>query len=100
MTTALAGRRIVLDCRWLGFGGPGRVIELLLRRLGDEPPAGNWILWDARIESRRSVSATRRLRPGTATRARPWGSVTSAVSLAATSSSTPIRFGRFGRDDP
>jgi glycosyltransferase involved in cell wall biosynthesis len=45
MTTALAGRRIVLDCRWLGFGGPGRVVELLLRRLGDEPPAGNWILW-------------------------------------------------------
>lgn len=35
----------MLDCRWLGMGGPGRVTELLLRGLADLEPAGRWVLW-------------------------------------------------------
>ncbi len=36
----------MLDCRWLGYGGAGRVTELLLGELRDRPPAsGRWILW-------------------------------------------------------
>jgi glycosyltransferase involved in cell wall biosynthesis len=42
---ALEGRRIVLDCRWLGLGGAGRVTELLLRELQASPPPGDWVLW-------------------------------------------------------
>jgi alpha-1,3-rhamnosyl/mannosyltransferase len=45
MTQALDGHRIVLDCRWLGLGGAGRVTELLLRELQASPPAGAWVLW-------------------------------------------------------
>ena len=37
--------RIVLDCRWLGLGGAGRVTELLLRELQASPPPGEWVLW-------------------------------------------------------
>lgn len=36
---------VVLDCRWLGNGGPGRTTELVLRALGEHPPAGRWVLW-------------------------------------------------------
>ena len=36
---------VVLDCRWLGNGGPGRTTELVLRALGAHPPAGRWVLW-------------------------------------------------------
>jgi glycosyltransferase involved in cell wall biosynthesis len=36
---------IVLDCRWLGIGGPGRTTELILRGLTFEPPSGRWLLW-------------------------------------------------------
>jgi glycosyltransferase involved in cell wall biosynthesis len=39
------GPTVLLDCRWLGYGGAGRVTELLLRELRDRPPAGRWILW-------------------------------------------------------
>ena len=41
----LAGRRVLVDCRWLGRGGAGRVTAVLLRELGDRPPAGEWVLW-------------------------------------------------------
>jgi len=41
----LSGKRIVLDCRWLGMGGAGRVTELLLAELQDDPPPGEWVLW-------------------------------------------------------
>jgi glycosyltransferase involved in cell wall biosynthesis len=42
----LAGLTVLLDCRWLGHGGAGRVTELLLGELCDRPPAsGRWILW-------------------------------------------------------
>ena len=49
---ALADARIVLDCRWLGLGGAGRVTELLLHELQIAPPPGNWVLWGdpARLE--------------------------------------------------
>lgn len=40
-----ARRTVVLDCRWLGIGGPGRATELLLRGLAEDPPAGRWVLW-------------------------------------------------------
>jgi len=36
---------VVLDCRWLGIGGPGRTTELVLRGLAEAPPPGPWILW-------------------------------------------------------
>ncbi len=36
---------VVLDCRWLGIGGAGRVTELLLAGLRDAPPSGTWLLW-------------------------------------------------------
>ncbi len=37
---------VLLDCRWLGHGGAGRVTELLLGELRDRAPAsGRWILW-------------------------------------------------------
>lgn len=36
---------VVMDCRWLGIGGPGRTTELVLRGLADSPPAGRWVLW-------------------------------------------------------
>lgn len=36
---------VVLDCRWLGIGGPGRTTELVLRGLAESPPPGHWVLW-------------------------------------------------------
>ena len=36
---------VVLDCRWLGIGGPGRTTELVLRGLAEAPPRGRWVLW-------------------------------------------------------
>jgi glycosyltransferase involved in cell wall biosynthesis len=41
----LAGVRILLDCRWLGRGGPGRVTEMLLDELRQRRPGGVWQLW-------------------------------------------------------
>lgn len=38
-------RTIVLDCRWLGIGGPGRTTEFALRGLGQARPEGRWVLW-------------------------------------------------------
>ena len=39
-------RTILLDCRWLGHGGAGRVTELLLGELRDRPPKSHrWLLW-------------------------------------------------------
>ncbi len=42
---SLDGKRILLDCRWLGLGGAGRATELLLRGLGELGPPGQWTLW-------------------------------------------------------
>jgi glycosyltransferase involved in cell wall biosynthesis len=42
----LAGQTVLLDCRWLGYGGAGRVTELLLGEMRARPPSsGRWILW-------------------------------------------------------
>lgn len=38
-------RSIVLDCRWLGIGGPGRTIELVLRGLAQTGTGRKWLLW-------------------------------------------------------
>lgn len=35
----------MLDTRWLGRGGPGRVTEMLLGGLVQDPPPGRWVLW-------------------------------------------------------
>jgi glycosyltransferase involved in cell wall biosynthesis len=40
-----ADRTVVLDCRWLGIGGPGRTTEFALRGLALDPPPGRWVLW-------------------------------------------------------
>lgn len=37
--------RILIDCRWLGHAGPGRVTELLLRGLAEIPTDARWVLW-------------------------------------------------------
>jgi len=45
-TDDFVGLTILLDCRWLGHGGAGRVTELLLGEMRDRPPSsGRWILW-------------------------------------------------------
>lgn len=48
-TPSVAGMRastsVMLDCRWLGHGGAGRITELLLLDLVAEPPDGYWTLW-------------------------------------------------------
>jgi glycosyltransferase involved in cell wall biosynthesis len=36
---------VLLDCRWLSIGGPGRTTELLLRGMAEAPPAEPWVLW-------------------------------------------------------
>ena len=36
---------VVLDCRWLSIGGPGRTTELLLRGLAAGPAPEGWVLW-------------------------------------------------------
>jgi glycosyltransferase involved in cell wall biosynthesis len=36
---------ILLDARWLGIGGPGRVAENLLQGLRELHPAGRWVVW-------------------------------------------------------
>ena len=38
-------RTVVLDCRWLGFTGAGRVVELLLQGCRERPPNHRWVLW-------------------------------------------------------
>src|SRR5687768_6578334 len=43
--SGLARSRVLLDCRWLGIGGAGRVTELLLTGLQAVDPPGRWLLW-------------------------------------------------------
>jgi glycosyltransferase involved in cell wall biosynthesis len=46
----------MLDCRWLGHGGAGRVTELLLTELRENPPRSyRWLLWGDREALRRLV---------------------------------------------
>ncbi len=35
----------VVDARWLGIGGPGRVAEHLLQGLHELEPPGDWVVW-------------------------------------------------------
>jgi glycosyltransferase involved in cell wall biosynthesis len=42
---SLDDRLRLIDARWLGRGGPGRVTELLLTGLVECPPRGRWVLW-------------------------------------------------------
>ena len=50
----------MLDCRWLGLGGAGRVTEFLLREFRNAPPPGHWLLWGRRdrIEPLRFAGAS------------------------------------------
>jgi glycosyltransferase involved in cell wall biosynthesis len=36
---------VVIDCRWLGYSGVGRVTELFLEGLSELAPQGRWTLW-------------------------------------------------------
>jgi alpha-1,3-rhamnosyl/mannosyltransferase len=36
---------ILMDARWLGIGGPGRVAEHLLQGLHELDPPGSWVVW-------------------------------------------------------
>ncbi|MFZ0668177.1 MAG: glycosyltransferase family 1 protein [Acidimicrobiales bacterium] len=38
-------RRVLVDCRWLGYSGVGRVTEMLLTGLKELEPDGKWVLW-------------------------------------------------------
>ena len=43
MTTARP--RVVVDCRWIGLGGVGRVTELLISGIRDRADLCEWVLW-------------------------------------------------------
>ena len=45
MSASAGAADVVLDCRWLPLWGAGRVSELLLRGLAEDPPPGSWTLW-------------------------------------------------------
>lgn len=52
MTSAPGGStRAVLDCRWLGIGGAGRMTELALRGLAERPAPIRWVLWGKEAET-------------------------------------------------
>jgi len=36
---------VVIDCRWIGYSGVGRITELLLAGLNELSPPGAWTLW-------------------------------------------------------
>src|SRR5262249_44777471 len=46
--------QVLLDCRWLPIKGAGRLTELLLRGLRDDPPPGRWVLWGPPDVARRA----------------------------------------------
>lgn len=39
--------RVLLDARWIGRGGAGRVTEMVLQGLKASPPRGDWTVWGA-----------------------------------------------------
>jgi len=43
--SANADDPILIDARWLGIGGPGRVAEHLLQGLHTLDPPGRWVVW-------------------------------------------------------
>lgn len=43
--SAPIGAPVLVDARWLGIGGPGRVAENLLRGLQEVAPPGSWVVW-------------------------------------------------------
>jgi glycosyltransferase involved in cell wall biosynthesis len=43
---------ILVDCRWSGRAGVGRVTDSLLTAWSERPPEGNWILWGPESVSR------------------------------------------------
>jgi len=43
--SANADGPMLVDARWLGIGGPGRVAEHLLQGLHDLAPPGRWVVW-------------------------------------------------------
>lgn len=70
--SVLQGRTVVVDCRWLGNGGPGRATELLLRGLGELEPPGRWLLWGGR-ETERYAWKGAEWRPVSGSPKRWWG---------------------------
>lgn len=60
---AAVGPTVVLDCRWQGMGGAGRVTELLLAGLRDTPPPGTWLLWGDAERLRRAAWPSARVVP-------------------------------------
>jgi glycosyltransferase involved in cell wall biosynthesis len=39
------GPTCLIDCRWIGFTGIGRITEFLLEGMQEREPSGHWILW-------------------------------------------------------
>lgn len=90
----LADRTIVLDCRWLGMGGAGRVTELLLREFQDAPPPGDWILWGRRSRIEALAFGDARITDSTIDPHSLMGSEPCTRSPLEISSSTCTRSGR------
>ncbi len=57
------GPTVVVDCRWLGIGGPGRTTELMLRGLAEAPPLGRWVLWGPEVITSRLAWPDARIVP-------------------------------------
>jgi len=45
MTNPIPNSPVLVDARWLGIGGPGRVAEHLLQGLHEIDPPGSWVVW-------------------------------------------------------
>jgi len=71
-TVLTTDARILLDCRWLGVSGVGRVTELLLRGLHELQPRGRWILWGGDAVGATLWDGARHARDATSPRVR-WG---------------------------
>jgi glycosyltransferase involved in cell wall biosynthesis len=51
---------VLIDARWLGIGGPGRVAEHLLQGLHEIDPPGEWVVWGpAAVDEHLWTNATR-----------------------------------------
>ena len=45
MNASMSTGPALIDARWIGIGGPGRVAEHMLQGLHELEPAGEWVVW-------------------------------------------------------
>ena len=92
MAGMLASTSVMLDCRWLGHGGAGRITELLLLDLVADHRTATGRSGATRGSSTGSPSADRRSRRGKVIRHGCSASGTSCESRPRMSTSTCTRF--------